>query len=138
MTIQHSVAVRNARGNAFESTIGTAARLSLRSGAPPANCAAADSGTEIIRYTLASDWANAFASGAANPWLSGLPLTGAATGAAVPGHYRLYASDGTTCHDQGTITATGGGGDLTVDNAAATTVGQTVNVTAWSRTEAGA
>ena len=138
MAQQFSINVRNARGNQFEGIIGTAARLSLRSGAPPANCAAADSGTEIIRYTLASDWANAFASGAASPWLTNLPLTGTATGAAAPGHYRIYASDGTTCGMQGTITATGGGGDLTVDNAAATTVGQTVNVTAWAITEAGA
>lgn len=138
MAQQFSVAVRNARGNQFEIVIGTAARLSIRSGAPPANCAAADSGVEIIRYTLASDWANAFASGAASPWLSGLPLTGAATGAAAPGHYRLYRSDGTTCDMQGTVTATGGGGDMTVDNAAATVVGQTVNVTGWAITEAGA
>jgi len=138
MAQQFSVAVRNARGNAFEATVGTAARLSIRSGAPPATAATADSGTEIIRYVLAADWAAAFAAGAASPWLNNLPLTGAATGAAAPGHYRIYASDGTTCHMQGTITATGGGGDLTVDNAAATTVGQTVNVTGWAITEAGA
>jgi len=138
MAQQFSIAVRNARGNQFEGITGTAARLSLRSGAPPASCAAADSGTEIIRYTLASDWAAAFASGAASPWLNNLPLTGTATGAAAPGHYRIYASDGTTCHMQGTITVTGGGGDLTVDNAGATTVGQTINVTAWALTEAGA
>ena len=31
-------------------------------------------------------------------------------------HFRLYASDGTTCHAQGTVTITGGGGDMTVDN----------------------
>lgn len=136
MAQQFSIAVRNARGNAFESTIGTAARLSIRSGAPPATCATADSGTEIIRYTLASDWANAFASGAANPWLSSLPLTGAATGAAAPGHYRIYASDGTTCHMQGTVATSAA--DLIVDNGGATTVGQTVNVTAWAITEAGA
>lgn len=137
MTVQKSVAVRNARGNADETTIGTAARLSLRTGAPPANCAAADSGTEIIRYTLASDWAAAFASGAASPWLNNLPLTGASTGTGTLGHYRIYASDGTTCHHQGTITATGGGGDLTVDNTSVVSP-QVVNVTAWGVTEAGA
>lgn len=138
MAQQFSTTLRTNRGNQFESTIGVSAKLSIRSGAPPANCGSADSGTEIIRYSLASDWANAFSSGAANPWLIGLPLTGAATGAAAPGHYRMYATDGTTCHMQGTVTATGGGGDLTVDNAAATTVGQTINVTSWSMTEAGA
>ena len=138
MAQQFSVNVRNARGNQFEGIIGVSAKLSIRSGAPPANCAAADSGVEIIRYSLASYWAAAFSAGAASPWLNGLPLTGAATGAAAPGHYRIYATDGTTCGMQGTVTATGGGGDLTVDNAAATTVGQTINVTAWAITEAGA
>src|SRR5215218_8912648 len=118
MVQQYSVAVRNARGNAFEATIGTAARLAIRSGAPPASCAAADTGTEIVRYTLASDWAAAFAAGAAVPWLNNLPLSAPATGAAVPGHYRLYASDGTTCHKQGTVATSGA--DMTVDNAAAT------------------
>jgi hypothetical protein len=139
MALQFSVAVRNGRGNAIETAVGTAARLAIRTGAPPASCAAADSGTEIIRYTLAADWAAAFASGAANPWLLNLPLTGAATGAGTntAGHYRLYASDGTTCHAQGTVTATGGGGDLTVDNTSIAN-GQTVNVTAWALTEAGA
>lgn len=137
MAIQFSLGVRTARGNSIETTIGTAARLSLRTGAPPATCATADSGTEIIRYTLASDWAAAFASGAATPWLNNLPLTGAATGTGTLGHYRFYASDGTTCHIQGTITATGGGGDMTVDNTSVTS-GQTVNVTGFGLTEAGA
>src|SRR5215213_2931212 len=115
MTIQMSTTLRTNRGNQIESTIGVSAKLSLRTGAPPATCATADSGTEIIRYSLASDWANAFSSGAASPWLSSLPLTGASTGSGSLGHYRLYATDGTTCHMQGTITATGGGGDMTVD-----------------------
>lgn len=137
MAQQFSVAIRNARGNQFEGIIGTAARLSLRTGAPPANCAAADSGTEIIRYTLASDWAAAFASGAASPWLNSLPLTGASTGTGSLGHYRFYASDGTTCGMQGTITATGGGGDMTVDNVSVVTP-QVVNVTGFAITEAGA
>jgi hypothetical protein len=40
----------------------------------------------------------------------------AADNAGTAAHFRLYASDGTTCHAQGTVTATGGGGDMTVDN----------------------
>jgi hypothetical protein len=39
-----------------------------------------------------------------------------ADAAGTAAHYRIYASDGTTAHLQGTVTATGGGGDLTVDN----------------------
>jgi hypothetical protein len=39
-----------------------------------------------------------------------------ADAAGTAGHFRIYANDGTTCGMQGTVTATGGGGDLTVDN----------------------
>lgn len=114
MTIQLSVAVRNARLDAIETAIGTSAIMRLRSGAPPANCAAADSGTLLATINLASDWAGA-ASAGTKAW-NNLPVafTGAAAG--VIGHYRIYASDGTTCHEQGTVTVTGGGGDLTTDN----------------------
>ena len=54
-----------------------------------------------------------------------------ATGTA--GHYRIYASDGTTCHDQGTVTLTGGGGDLTVDNTSFA-AGQAFSVTQFTKT----
>jgi hypothetical protein len=30
------------------------------------------------------------------------------------GYFRIYAADGVTCHAQGSITATGGGGDMTL------------------------
>jgi len=64
MTIQLSTAVRNAQADAFESTTGTAAKLQIRSGAAPANCAAADSGTLLCEMTLPSDWLSAASSGA--------------------------------------------------------------------------
>ncbi len=32
------------------------------------------------------------------------------------GHYEIMDSTGTVCHEQGTVTATGGGGDMTVVN----------------------
>ena len=54
-----------------------------------------------------------------------------ATGTAA--HFRIYASDGTTCHAQGTVTATGGGGDLTVDNTSFAS-GQSFTVTTFSLT----
>lgn len=131
MTVQLSTVVRNARVTAIETAIGVSARLSLRTGAPPANPAAADSGTELIRYVLASDWATQ--TGGVLTF-SGTPISGAATGTGTAGHYRLYAADGTTCHAQGTITATGGGGDLTVDNTSVAAA-QTVQVTGFTITD---
>jgi hypothetical protein len=47
MALQLSVAVRNAMLDAIESTIGTSAVLKIRTGAPPASVATADSGTVL-------------------------------------------------------------------------------------------
>ena len=135
MTIQWSTTVRNARLDAIETAIGTSAVLKIRTGAPPANCAASDSGTVLISYSLASDWAGAASGGVKT--FNNTPLSGTASGTGTAGHYRIYASDGTTCHEQGTVTITAGGGDMTIDNTSIVS-GQTVNVTAFSKTEAGA
>lgn len=134
MAIQLSTAVRNARIAAIETTIGTAARVSIRTGSPPATPATADSGTELIRYTLASDWSSQ--TGGVLTF-SNTPISGSATGTGTAGHYRIYASDGTTCGAQGTVTATGGGGDMTVDNTSITS-GQTVQITGWTITDGNA
>lgn len=133
MAIQLSTAARNARLDAIETAVGTAAVLRLKTGAPPANCAAADSGTVVISYTLASDWAAAASSGSKS--FSNTPLSGAATATGTLAHYRLYASDGTTCHMQGTVGTSGT--DMTVDNTSVNS-GQTVNVTSWSITDGNA
>ena len=114
MALQYSVAVRNAQLDAFETTIGTSAILKIRSGSAPANCAAADSGTVLATLNLPSDWMAAASSGSKAMAGSWTDASADATGTAA--HFRLYASDGTTCGAQGTVTATGGGGDMTVDN----------------------
>lgn len=132
MALQFSTTVRNAMLDAIETAIGTAAVLKIRTGAQPANCAAADSGTVLATITLASDWAAA-ASGGTKAW-SGLPVSDTsadATGTAA--HFRLYASDGTTCHEQGSVTLTAGGGDIEVDSVLFT-IAQQFNITAWTWT----
>jgi hypothetical protein len=58
-----------------------------------------------------------------------------ADAAGTAAHYRIYASDGTTAHLQGTVTATGGGGDLTVDNTSFA-AGQSFTITSYSWTAA--
>lgn len=134
MSLQFSTTLRNNRADQVESTTGASAKLQLRTGAPPANCAAADSGTLLCEIALPSDWMAAAASGVkvkAGTWTG----TGAAAGTA--GHFRLKDSAGTTTHMQGTATATGGGGDMTLDNAVIA-IGQTVEVTTFTLTEAGA
>jgi hypothetical protein len=132
MAIQLSVTVRNARLDAIETATGTAAVLKMFTGSVPANCAAANSGTELVSLTLPSDWLAAASGGTkakSGTW-SGVGLTGGTAQ-----HFRLYASDGTTCHQQGTVTATGGGGDLTLDNASIA-LDQVVTITAYTLTDA--
>jgi hypothetical protein len=110
MTVQYSVAVRNAQLDAFETTIGTSAILKIRSGATPDACATADSGTVLATLNLPSDWMDA-ASGGSKTFLGvWQDVSADVTGTA--GHFRIYASDGVTCHMQGSITLAGGGGDM--------------------------
>ena len=59
MAIQLSTTVRDARLAAYEATIGTAPLLRMYSGAAPANCAAAATGTLLVEITLPSDWLTA-------------------------------------------------------------------------------
>lgn len=117
MSVQLSVAARNARLDAIETTAGTAAIIEVFTGAQPANCAAADSGTKIASGTLPSDWLAAASAGAkakSGTWtITG--LSAASTGSNM-GHFRVKDSGGSTTHIQGSITVTGGGGDMTVDN----------------------
>lgn len=132
MALQFSVQVRNSRLNAIEATIGVSAIMKIRSGAPPANCAAADSGTVLATLSLPSDWMDAAASGSVVK--SGTWQDLAADAAGIAAHFRIYAADGVTCHEQGTVTATGGGGDMTVD-AVAVAVGQAISITTFSVTD---
>ncbi len=131
MALKYSVAVRNAQLDAFETACGVSAILKIRTGSAPANCAAADTGTVLATLNLPSDWMAAAASGVKSKSGTWEDVSADATGTA--GHFRLYASDGTTVHAQGEITATGLGGDLTLDNTSIAS-GQTVTITSFTLT----
>lgn len=135
MTIQFSVAVRNARLDAIEIAIGASAVLKIRTGAAPASCATADSGTVLAILSLPVDYMASAAAGAKT--MAGTWQDASANAAGPAAHFRLYASDGTTCHMQGTVTATGGGGDLQVDNISFA-AGQQFSITAFTLTDGNA
>lgn len=135
MAIQLSTSVRNARLDAIETAIGTSAVLKIRTGAAPANVATADSGTVLATMTLPSDWLAAASSGSKAKSGTWQDLTADATGTA--GHWRIYASDGTTAHMQGTITATSGGGDMELDNTSIAS-GQSVTISTFILTDGNA
>ena len=128
MAIQRSVAARDAANNSFETTVGATAVLKLFTGAAPVNCAAADPSGLVATLTLPSDWCSASSSGTtskAGTW------SGTGSGAGTAASYRLYASDGTTCHEQGTVGQ--GSGDLSLDNTVIAN-GQAITITQWDRT----
>jgi hypothetical protein len=114
MSLQFSVAVRDAMADAFESVTGTAARLTIWTGAPPANCAAANSGTLLATLALPPDYMATSSNGTKAK--SGTWQDTSADNGGTAGHFRIHDTAGTTCHAQGTITITGGGGDMVLDN----------------------
>ena len=134
MAIQLSTAVRNARLDAIETAIGTDAVIKLFTGAMPADCATANSGTEVASITCPTDYMAAASSGSkskSGTWSATASDTGTA------GYFRQYESTATTCHLQGTVTATSGGGDMEVDNTSFAS-GQTFTITTFTLTDGNA
>ena len=132
MAIKISDTVKNARLDAVETAIGVSAVLKIRSGAAPTGIADADSGTVLATLTLPSDWLAAASGGTKAKSGTWEDTSADATGTAA--HFRIYASNGTTQHMQGTVTATGGGGDMTVDSTSFT-AGQSFTITGFTLTE---
>lgn len=135
MTISYSNAVKDAKNDAVETTIGTAPLARIYNGTPPANAAAALSGNTLLAEgALPSDWMSN-SSGGVKSKTGTWTLTGqSGAGAGTAGtFYRIYNSAGTTCHEQGTFTATGGGGDMTADNNSIAN-GQSVSVATYTKT----
>jgi hypothetical protein len=115
MTIQFGTTLRNARCDQIETSVGTSPILQLRSGAQPANCAAADSGTLLAAMTLPSDWIGAASGGVKT--LLGVWQDTSADAAGTVAHFRMKDSGGTVTHIQGSVTSVlVGTGDMLMDN----------------------
>jgi hypothetical protein len=133
MAFQFSDPARNGIVNAIATAGGSAPTLEIRSGTVPANCAAAASGTVLVTMTLPGTWMNGGSGGVAT--LAGVWQDLLADVAGTAGHFRIR--QGATTHIQGTVTATGGGGDMTLDNPAIS-LNQQVTVTSFTLTAGGA
>jgi hypothetical protein len=114
--MQFSTTVRNARLDAIESTTGASAILTIRSGAAPATCATANSGTVLATLSLPADWMAAASGGAKAKSGTWSDASADATGTAA--HFRIHDSTATTCHVQGTVGTSGT--DMIVDSTAFT------------------
>lgn len=132
MSSQFSTAARNAAIDAMETAMGAAPTLRIRTGAAPANCAAARTGTILAEVTLASNWledaVNGSKTGATIPEFAAI-----ANGTA--GHFEIM--QGATCHVQGTVTATGGGGVMQLGSVTIST-GQLVRINSLTLSAGGA
>lgn len=120
--------VRNALLDAIETAIGAAAILKLRSGASPADGDVASTGTVIATLNLPADWMAAAASGSKS--LLGSWQDPAADAAGTIGHYELCKGDGTPAI-RGSVTLTGGGGDITLDEVTLN-LGRAVSITSFT------
>ena len=137
MAIQMDVASRNARLDVIESTAGASCALEIRTGAQPATCATANSGTILVTIDLPADWMNAAAAGAKTyiaTWQDA-----SADGAGTAAHFRVFNSqatkDETTCFLQGSVGE--GSGDLQLDNEVIA-AGQQVTITQFTLTDGNA
>lgn len=138
MAYQFSDAVRNAWLDAIEVAIGASPTLEIRSGAAPATCGAADSGTVLATFALPSDFMAAASGG--QKLIAGTWQESSADASGTAGHFRI--KQGSTTHWQGSVSqraADGGTGDLKLDQATAAIVaGQQVNVTSLTLVAGGA
>jgi len=132
MTVNLSVTVRNARLDAIETAISTAPLLRIYSGTKPTACSDAATGTLLAEMTLPSDWMAAAGSG--QKAKAGTWSDASANAAGTAGYFRITDSAGTNCHLQGTVTATGGGGDMTLDNVSIASA-QVVTITSFTLTD---
>lgn len=130
MTIQYRAEARNAKLDALNTYGTTTAKMRIYTGAQPANCAAANSGTLLWEINLPNPHWSAAASGAmakTGTW------SGAASAAGTAAHFRIYNSqatmDGTTCFMQGSVGQ--GSGDLSLDNNVIAN-GQTVTINTFT------
>jgi len=135
MAFQLSVNARNATLAAIETEVGVNPIMTISTGSPPANCGTANTGTVIATMILPTDWLSTPAGGSIV--LSGTWQDLSADDSGTAGYFRLHNNAGTVCHMQGSVTATGAGGDMQLDNTNIAT-GQQINITAFTITAGGA
>lgn len=135
MAFQLSVTARNASLDALETAVGASPILTIVSGTVPASCASANTGTVLATMTLPTDWLSAASSGVKS--LSGTWQDLSADASGTAGHFRIHDSAGSVCHMQGTVSATGGSGDMQLDNTNIAT-GQQITITSFTITAGGA
>ncbi len=133
MTIGMSTNLRNARADANTTFAGNGALLRLYDGTRPSTGGTAT--TLLAELTCGTPFAASASGGVLT--LGSITQDSAANAAGNATWFRLVKSDGTTHIMDGSVTATGGGGDMELVTTSITT-GQPVQVTSFTITEGGA
>ena len=133
MTIGMSTNLRNARVDAITTFAGNGALLRLYDGTRPSTGGTAT--TLLAELTCGTPFAASASGGVLT--LGSITQDSAANAAGTATWFRLVKSDGTTHIMDGSVTATGGGGDMELVTTSITT-GQPVQVTSFTITEGGA
>ena len=109
MALQFEITLRNAMMDAVTTKVGANGRFKIYSGTLPASCAAAPGAGLLVDMPCSSALAAAASGGVLT--LNAISQTNAAA-SGTASFFRVYDSGSATCYVQGTVTATGGGGDL--------------------------
>ena len=135
MALTFTNTVKAARADTIDSQIGSAGKLIIYGGTAPADVSGSVTGNQVLA-TL--NWSGAFKSTSTNGVLTANApgnATASAGGAGTTAtFFRIYKSDGTTAIMQGSVSDTGGSGDLKLNSASIST-GATVSVTSFVITE---
>lgn len=135
MAFQLSPDARNSTLSAIETAVGAYPILTIATGTAPTECASANTGSIVATMILPADWLSTPTNGVIQLSGSWQDLSADTSGTA--GYFRIHRGDGTVCHLQGTISATGAGGDMQLDNTNIA-VGQQITITTFTITAGGA
>lgn len=125
-----STAVRDSRANTIVTAIGNGGKVAFYNGTQPATCGTAT--TELYRGTLGTP--SGTVTGGVLTFNVPADTAASTTGTATWG--RFYNTDGTTCVVDFTVSATGGGGTVTI-NSTSLTSGVNVHFNSFVLTEGG-
>lgn len=133
MAIQYSLTHRTNAMTQLNTDIGASAVIKLFSGAAPANCGTADTGTVLV--TFAGN-AGGFGTAASQVLTASAVASVTAGASGTPGYFRIYPTAATTTNAvvQGTV---GTAATDMILTAATVTAGQTVNFTSLTVTAFG-
>lgn len=130
MTLRYNATLRTAQATAIATEAGSGAQIKMYTGSQPASVATAPSGTLLGTLTIAGTFGTASAGVLT---FNTVTSDTSADASGTAGWFRVMKSDGTTGVLDGSITATGGGGDMTL-NTTTVTAGGTLAISSGTIT----